>query len=170
MTETDWPYDAAQHDPLTALRIPVVSNAWPRWFYIVAFDFDQIDNDGNRPTDAEAAMLRSFLDEYIQHWYRESWIAKMTERPFDIDGSANGLVFRKWGEDDWGFRRRTWEYGPVFWPGPDWYRRKYGEGPSAEAHSLVRVMDRTHSHGDDMPSARWLAWKAAHPDVFGGGQ
>lgn len=164
-SETDWPYDADPHDPLTALRIPVVSNAWPRWNYIVAFDLDQIDKDGHRPTDAEAALLRSFLDEYIQHWYRESWITKMAERPFDIDGGANGIVFRKWGPDDWGYRRRTWQYGPVFVPEHPRIRgqRENPMGPL----TLLQVMDRINSICDE-PLQRWVEWKAAHPDLFGG--
>lgn len=167
-TETDWPYDADRDDPLTALRIPVVSHAWPRWYYIVAFDLDGIDRNGNRPTGHEAAMLKSFLDQYIDYWYRPSWVTKMLERPFDIDGGANGYIFRKWGEDDWGYRQRTWQYaGPTFWPGGPWWRKEHGEGLGKEAHSLLRSMDHIHSRGSNEPSDRWVSWKAAHPDVFG---
>lgn len=35
--KTEWPFDDAdQHDPLAALRIPVVRNPYPRWKYEVA--------------------------------------------------------------------------------------------------------------------------------------
>lgn len=169
MTETtEWPYDADQHDPLTAMRIPVVGSAWPRWYYIVAFDSGRIDDETFRPTDEEAAMLRSYLDEYIDRYYNETWKAKLKDRPFDIDGGANGLIFRKWGEGDWAYRRQSWSMGPTYVPEHPRIRgqREKPMGPL----SLVQVMDRTHSHGDEEPSKNWVEWKAAHPEVFGGDQ
>jgi hypothetical protein len=156
MTTTDWPYDADQGDPLTELRIPVVCSH-PRWCYLAAFDRDS----EARPTDGEARMLASFLQEYIERWYGNgSFRARLAERPFDIDGGANGLVFHKWAVDDWGYRRRTWQTGPVFWPGGPWLASR--RGPL----SLDAVFDHIHSFGDRGPAPRWVAWKAAHPDVF----
>lgn len=164
MADTDWPYDADQHDPLTALRIPVVGSAWPRWFYIVAFDSGRLDDEQHRPTDREARMLASFLEEYIAHWYNDRWKAKMAERPFDIDGGANGVIFRKWGDDDWGYRQRTWQYGPTYVPEHPRIRDEKHPGPL----TLVQVMDRIRTIGsDEQPVQRWLDWKAAHPKVFG---
>lgn len=164
--ETDWPYDADQQDPLTELRIPVVGSAWPRWSYIVAFDSGRIDSETFRPTDAEAAMLRSYLDEYIGRWYNGTWKAKLKDRAFDIDGGANGLIFRKWGEGDWAYRRQSWSMGPTYVPEHPRIReqREKPMGPL----SLAQVMDRTHAHGDEKPSENWTAWKAAHPEIFGG--
>lgn len=56
-----WPFgtDADRDDPLTAMRIAVTSSH-PGWAFLVAFDRES----EARPTDHEAAMLRSFLDEY----------------------------------------------------------------------------------------------------------
>lgn len=162
MPDQDWPYDADQHDPLTALRIPAVGSPWPRWHYIVAFDTGRLDDEPQRPTDHEAQMLASFLQEYIDHWYNATWRHKLGERPFDIDGGANGVVFRKWGDDDWGYRRRTWEYGPTYVPAHPRIRGEKSPGPL----TLLQVMDRTHTFGDDGPMRRWVDWKAAHPDVF----
>lgn len=155
--KTTWPYDADEHDPLTALRIPVTS-AYPDWCYLTAFDRDSAE----RPTDTEAAMLASFNRQYIEYWYSDSYKQTLAERPFDIDGGANGVVFRKWGVDDWGYRRRTWTMGPMFVPqSPAFADRTLGP------LSLAQLMDRIHAHGDDEPSPRWTAWKAAHADVFG---
>jgi hypothetical protein len=161
MTTTDWPYDARQDDPLTALRIAVVPSSRPDWSYITAFDV----SNGQRPTGTEAEMIASFTREYIEHWYTATWKMRLAERPFDIDGSANGITFRKWGEDDWGYRRRTWTMGPLYVPQSPQLRASASLtiGPM----TLVQVMDRAHSGGEDKPHARWTAWKAAHPEVFG---
>jgi hypothetical protein len=165
--ETDWPYDADEHDPLTALRIPVVGSAWPRWNYIVAFDSGELDGEQTRPDERETAMLRLFLDEYIARWYSETWKARLAERPFDIDGGANGVTFRKWGPDDWGYRRRTWQYGPTYVPGPPrWRAKNPDEAPGPL--NLEQVMDRIHTVLDDEPAKSWVEWKAAHPNTFGG--
>lgn len=152
----DWPYDAPQDDPLTALRIPAVSSH-PDWYYLTAFDA----GSALRPTDAEARMLVSFNADYIAYWYRDSYKAKLAARPFDIDGGANGTIFRKWAEDDWGYRKRTWTMGPLYVPqSPVFADRQLGP------LSLEQLMDRIHHRGDDAPSKRWLDWKAAHPLDF----
>ncbi|MFJ4785062.1 hypothetical protein [Streptomyces sp. NPDC088794] len=70
MTTTQaWPFgtDAIQHDPLTALRIPVVTSFNPMWKYVAAYiDVDRSRfswGSQERPTDAEASMLASFIEE-----------------------------------------------------------------------------------------------------------
>jgi len=167
-TDTAWPYDAAKDDPLTALRIPVVGSAYPRWNYLVAFDQDSIDQDGNRPTNAEVRLLASFLEEYISYWYNATWKARMRERPFDIDGGANGTVFRKWGADDWGHRKVSWRSGPMFVPESPRCREHERQGSALGPLTLAALLDRIRQHGTGEPNKRWEAWKAAHPDVFGG--
>lgn len=148
---SDWPYDADREDPLTKLRIPVVKSARPEWSYIAAFDGS---NDG-RPTDTEALMLQSFTREYIKHWYTPRWALRLAERPFDIDGGANGYVFRKRGPGDWAYQQDSWSTG--YWP---WLNRAPGPLP------LLGVLDHVHGQGKDITSPRWLKWKSAHPDVF----
>lgn len=159
-----WPYDADRDDPLTKLRIPVVGSAWPRWNYLMAFDSGRLDDEQHRPTEQEAAILASFLQEYVHHWYNPGWIARMAERPFDVDGGANGIVFRKWGDDDWAYRRRTWQMGPTYVPEHPRVRARL-EKPAGPL-TLLQVMDRIHTIGDE-PMPRWTDWKTAHPDVFG---
>ena len=168
-TKTDWPYDADQHDPLTEHRIAVVGTPYPWWHYLVALYDGSLHGDTKnpRPTEREMQMLASFLEEYKTRWYNQRYLAELAERPFDVDGGANGITFQKWGEDDWGYRQRTWEYGPQFWPGPGWYRKEYGEHSGARAHSLTELLDHIYSRGDTEVRPAWVEWKAAHPDVFG---
>jgi hypothetical protein len=175
VTETQaWPFgtDAKQDDPLTALRIPVVSSFNPSWHYVAAY-LGTSDDTGNtfdppwpfasvdRPTDAEAQMLVSYLQEHRQYWFgNEGYARKMDQRPLDVDSGWNTVVFIKYGVDDWGYRRCSWTYGPTFVPEPPNCTDR--RGPL----SLEQVMDRIHSWGDE-PNPRWQQWKAEHPDVFG---
>jgi hypothetical protein len=161
MTATRWPFgaDADRDDPLTALRIAVTSSH-PTWCYLVAFDRES----EARPTKAEAAMLRSYLDEYIEHWYNAWYKLKLAERDLDVDGGANGVVFHKWGIDDWGYRRQSYERGWLFSVVPPVCRDRHSDGIGGPL-SLPALMVRMHSIGSE-PSARWAAWMEAHPDVF----
>ena len=172
---TTWPFgtDAKQDDPLTELRIPVVSTFNPSWHYVAAYLGTNTDNGSNwnppwpfasaeRPTDPEAQMLVSYLLEHRSYWFgNEGYARKMDQRPLDVDSGWNTIVFIKDADGDWGYRRCSWSYGPTFVPGPP-------GSPSREAvgrMSLEQVMDRIHSHGDE-PSARWQQWKADHPNAF----
>lgn len=167
---TDWPYDARRDDPLTALRIPVVGSYYPSWCYIAALCIDTSELQawgGQRPTDAESAMLASFIQEYIHHWYNDSFKAKLAERPFDIDGGANGVTFVKHGPDDWGYRRRTWDRGPMVVPVPPRLREHYAKEGTKHLGQLdlAALLDRIHTIVDE-PMSHWVEWKAAHPEVF----
>lgn len=163
-TLADWPFeqDADRDDPLTAHRIAVTSSH-PRWYYLVAFDRES----EARPTEQETAMLASYLEEYKERWYGQSAFRKQMERRrLDVDGGANGVVFHKWAEDDWGYRRQSYEYGYTFsvvWPRQ---RATAPRGALAGPFSLLALMDRMHTFGGSEPSKPWTAWKAAHPDVF----
>lgn len=170
---SDWPFgdDADRDDPLTKLRIPVVGSFNPGWRYIAAFLKPVTDGpdylkgppfaSNERPTEAEARMLSSFIREYIRHWFRESYQSKLAERPLDVDSGCNTTVFIKYAEDDWGYRQRSWTYGPTFVPQPPSFPDR-NPGPL----TLEQVMDRCHTV-DDGPMQHWLDWKTAHPEVFG---
>ena len=145
---TEWPYDADRDDPLTALRIPVTS-AWPEWKYVATFDRESAE----RPTDAEAAMLSSFIAEYGHHWFVDWFVRKQLQKPFDVEGRQRTTVFRKLGPDRWAYRKVEWERGPFVVP--------------PEGEPLAELMDRIHTIVDE-PMRHWLEWKAAHPEVFGG--
>jgi hypothetical protein len=169
MTETLWPFgtDAIQDDPLTALRIPVVTSFNPGWKYIAAYiDVDTSPyswGSAERPTDREAAMIASFIDEYKNYFFNEWYKAKLLGRPLDVDSGCNTTVFVKYATDDWGYRRCSWMYGPTYVPASPRSPNRDG-GPL----SLEQVMDRSHTIGDE-PMGHWLQWKAARPDVFGAG-
>lgn len=165
-----WPFgdDADREDPLTAHRIAVTSSH-PTWAFLVAFDRES----AARPTSQETELLVSFLDEYKNRWYQGSqgewYVQRMAGRPLDVDGDANGVVFRKWGKDDWGIRRRSWVRGALYQPQSPQIRESCPEDAPLGPFSLVQLMDWEHSPGrDEPPTRRWLDWKAAHPEVFGG--
>lgn len=172
---TDWPFgtDADEHDPLTKLRIPVVSSFNPTWKYVAAYlnvdpacEFDPPwpFASAERPTDSEAAMLASFIRQYNANWFNERYLRKLAERRLDVDSGNNTAVFIKYGTDDWGYRHCSWEFGPTFVPEPpNFPDRKVGP------LGLEQVMDRCHGAGGQ-PGKRWLDWKAAHPEVFPGGE
>lgn len=178
MGTTTWPFgtDAIQDDPLTALRIPVVTGFNPTWRYVAAYL--NVVEDGpdylkgppfgslERPTDTEAAMLASFLQEHRHYWFNnQGYARKMDQRPLDIDSGWNTTIFIKYAEADWGYRRVSWTYGPTFVPGPPSYRERYPKEAGPDPLTLEKVMDRFHAWGDE-PSPRWQQWKADHPEVF----
>jgi hypothetical protein len=157
-----WPFDADRDDPLTAHRLAVTSSH-PGWRYLVAFDRESEE----RPTDAETAMLVSYLDEYKDHWYGDNRYRRQIERrPLDVDGGANGVIFHKWGADDWGYRRQSYERGYLFTVVPPAMRDRHTDGWGGPL-SLLALMDRIHTICDE-PTPHWVEWKAAHPEVFGG--
>ncbi|MCW6003925.1 hypothetical protein K1W54_04915 [Micromonospora sp. CPCC 205371] len=170
-TKTDvWPFgnDADRDDPLTAHRVAVTSSH-PGWSFLVSFD----RQSEARPTDAETAMLASYLDEYKHHWYGDNrYRQRMEQRALDVDGGANGVILHKFGEGDWGYRRRSYRSGFLFtvvWPnlrGDSEYADHGWLGPL----SLLELMDRIHTISDDKPMQRWIDWKSAHPEVFGAGR
>lgn len=155
----DWPYDADRDDPLTALRIPV-TGAHLAWRYTATFDRES----EVRPTEQEALRLASFIEEYREHWFNDAYKAKLSRRPFDTD--AKTVIFHKWADGDWSYRRDSWIYGP-FWV-PVWPNLRGTEHDVAGADApmtLVQVMDRIRTIGDE-PLTSWLEWKAAHPEIF----
>lgn len=153
-----WKYDADEHDPLTTLRIPVVSSWCPRWRYEVALCIDPTWADPPlRPTDAEAAMIAAYID-YRREWYNDGWRAKMLREPLDTDSGANTVVLLKVGDDAWCYRRESWQSGPP------WVPATYGDGKSTL--SLAALLDRINEVGDGRVFYRWAEFKAARPDVW----
>ncbi|MEU1443100.1 hypothetical protein [Streptomyces mirabilis] len=177
MTTTAWPFgtDADEKDPLTAMRIPVVGSFNPMWKYVAAYLNTAGDGpdylqgppfaSNERPTDAEAQMIASFIQAYIQHWFRESYQAKLARRLLDVDSGCKTIVFIKYGPDDWGYRVTEWQYGHTFVPPPPSYRERRPDEDCGGPLTLEQVMDRKHTIVDE-PMQHWLDWKAAHPEVF----
>jgi hypothetical protein len=168
-----WPFgtDAIQQDPLTALRIPVVTSFNPQWGYIGAFLSTEPGPDRafdppwpfasvERPTDAEAQMLVSFIQE-AKNRLRGGYVARMEERPLDVDNWSCAHVFI------WGYRRLSWIYGHTFVPSPPSLRgTRHAHDKHPGPLPLEQVMDLVHTFGDDKPMQHWLDWKAAHPVMF----
>jgi len=145
----------AQTELATSLRVPFVTNPYPRWFYVTAVVVSDDLWRGLVPTDDEVRMVSSFAEEYREHWYNATWKAKMARfAPYDIDGGAVGTYFIKHANGGWGYRKHTWQYGPQFVP-------QHGDDPQP----LPKVLDRVHTMVDEV-SKRWVGWKAARPELF----
>lgn len=176
----DWPFgdDADRDDPLAKLRIPVVGSFNPGWRYIAAYLKPVTDGpdylkgppfgSNERPNEAEALMLASFIEEYKHYFFNEWFREKLMKRPLDVEERVVTTVFIKYARDDWGYRTVTWEYGYTFMPPPPAFREKHPEETGGGPLTLEQVMDRKHTIGDG-PTQRWLDWKAAHPEAFGTG-
>lgn len=151
----EWRYDAAEHDPLTAFRLPVVTTFYPHWKYHVCVCVEDGYWPSVRPSDAEAGALLIALD-YALDWYKPSYRQQLAEKaPFDLDSGTNTLTFAKRKDNGgWQYRRMTWTQGYTMMP--PW------DGPPA---SLLDVLDRAFGHGDE-PNPKWEAKKALHPATF----
>jgi hypothetical protein len=158
LTAQLWPYDAVRHDPLTALRIPVVRNAWPGWKYevcVVIADPDSADGFGGpalRPDERETAQILAEL-EWRMTYYNEGWKAGMRKRPLDVDGSTNTVVLQKLADGDWRYRRMSFEHG--LWPFFNMEQR----------FTLEALLDHVNDYGGE-PNPKWREFKAAHPEAF----
>lgn len=163
-----WPFgvDADEHDPLAALRIPVVTSFNPQWKYIAAWigvDTSRYSwGSAERPTDAEAAMLASYIDEYIAYFLGDQERKRMLKRPLDVEGRVVTRVFVKYGPDDWGFRVVTWDGGSFLPPRPSTRGTEYEHPKYPGPLTLEQVMDVAHG----IYPKRWVDWKKAHPEVF----
>lgn len=159
---TRWKYDADQHDSLVQLRIPVTS-AFPDWPYTACFDRES----RHRPTETEALMIASFIEEYQhRHFGDGQWRKKQQAQEFDLD-CPNTTVFHKWAADDWSYRNANWEYGWFWIPISPRLRDGNRQHPEVQkVLTLVQVMDRIHNSETKYPTQSWLTWKAEHPDVF----
>jgi hypothetical protein len=121
------------------LRVPILATFNPGWSYITGIvvqehpQWPDGPNRGQPPTDPEVELVAQRLQEYCAKWYRPSYLNQMREyAPYDIDNGANLAYFIKWDNGGWGYRKRTWEYGPLFVPTFE-----------AEPESLAQVIDRT---------------------------
>lgn len=136
--DTDGDISEHQTAHATALRIPILSTSYPRWYFITGIVvgtawFDEAEV----PTDDEVSQVAELLKSY-NTYYRQSFLDAMKHfAPYDIDGGANGMYFRKLGEGDWVYRKRTWNAG--------WSPTRYPAGadlPSDDPQSLDVVIGR----------------------------
>lgn len=155
-----WPFDADQHDPLAALRIPVVRTPYPRWQYEVCLVIsdERVGDDllwgpSLRPDDREVRQILAELD-YRMAYYNEGWKARMRRRPLDVDGTTNTLILQKFAEGDWRYRRMTFKHG--MWPFFD----------MTERFTLEALLDHVNDSGST-PNEKWRAHKARYPEAFG---
>ena len=132
-----------------SLRIPLVDSAHPRWNFITSVLVGDI-YDGVRPVNAELDTIASFHQFYLDEWYAPAELNVMAEKPFDVDGGANGRILLKRADGLWAYRRRSWRLGPLFVP-----------SLSHRPRSLVDILDLANAN-----SSRWSAWKTANSEYF----
>jgi hypothetical protein len=159
MTGTaEWPYDADRYDDLAKLRIPVIRTPYPDWNYEVALmitapdDGDPLYGLSLRPGDREVKQVVAYLG-YRMEYYNAGWKAEMRRKPLDVDGTTNTVILRKRSDTGWTYRRASWSAGPLMVPAPD-----------GERLTLEQLLDKIN----DLAPEAWGAWKAAHPEAFGG--
>jgi hypothetical protein len=143
-------YDADLKDPLAKLRIPVVGTI-PDWRYLAT-----LDENGQRPTPAEARILSSFIDFERQYWFTEPVQERMLAEPFDVpEDGHNTITFLKYDHGGWGYRHATWEVGPAFRP-------MAGE-PSARLLAVLGLL----LHSDSKRRrATWADWTESRLEIF----
>lgn len=142
--------------PLSARRVPVLSNPFPRWKYHVAVvinpDEDALYGPSLEPTPEEAEQLVAYLDyrltDYYQH-YRE----QMRQRPFDVDGTINTYTFRKDPTVGWQYNAMTWTLH-VWFPQIRLHEQRF--------ETLEALIDHIHTYGGELYH-RWAEFKATSP-------
>ena len=143
--------------PLTARRIPVLRDSYPRFKYHTALviggpDYMPREQDAIEPEPFEVEQLCADL-EYRMRYYNDTYRARVASRgPFDVDGTVNTHTFRKHPQYGWQYHVMTWTMGPTWFPTPPW--------SAAGPFTLEALLDRVHTFGDGPPSTRWLAVKA----------
>jgi hypothetical protein len=153
---TRWKWDVDPKDPLVALRVPVTS-ADPVFDYIAVFDKES----PHRPTNAEARLISSFIEEFKAYCFTEGGVADSLKDPFDTYLGSQPVVLHKYSINDWGYRRRHWQIGSKFTPpSPRVSRRAFGP------LSLLGVLDLVQS-SDCAHEQHWQQWKMDRPEVFG---
>lgn len=133
--------DISEHQTelATSLRIPILASEYPRWNYITGVVVRGEDSIGAfeagvMPTDDEIRLLGAHLASY-NRYYRQSFLDAMKHMaPYDIDGGANLGYYMKRPDGGWCYRKRTWRYGPHWWPNG----RPGNDRPLPLSHVLAR--------------------------------
>lgn len=159
---------AAEH------RIPVVASP-PSWRYEAALlvpnyaeggtpDPDQPRYvtslyDAIWPTDEEAAVIGSYIEHRVQHWYNDSWQARMRARALDVDSGTNTVTFRK-KADGWTYTRATYDHGMFY---PVYSKPQYAP---TKAGLIELIATRLHTFGSGSISKDFAEWMDARPEVW----
>lgn len=138
-------------------------------------DRGQLDG-ATEPDRDEVAMIRSYIefmcldfygmpfDQFVERWSSEG------SKPYAAISGHNTVTFLRRARGDWAYQRFTWRSGPPWVP-----MRYQDREPRPEVRlTLAELLDRINAYGNSIMDAdyrrnpRWDAWKAAHPEVFGG--
>lgn len=142
-------------------RIPVVLSYYPRFRYEMALcipDEESSTQEWNlwnvqHPEDDVLPILVSFL-EYRLNAYDKHYRQRIREQEFDVQPSANTVIFGLTPQGQWQYRQSSWREGPTS-VGIEGDVRPGAQG-------LIALIDQKVTHG----STYWTDWKCLHPDVF----
>jgi hypothetical protein len=119
--DTDHDISDRQTELATSLRIPILNSEYPHWNYITGIVVNDRDYGwpSIMPTDDEVREVAAHLESYCEY-YNQNFRKVMQEfAPYDIDGAANLGYYMKRPDGGWVYRKRTWRYGPHWWPAED---------------------------------------------------
>lgn len=165
MTTVDWIRDGRpfageadlEHPWATTHRLPILTTWHPAYRYEVALVTPSDTSTGHDsvewPTEDEAAILAWILDLRLGY-YNNTWRARMRQRPLDVDGTTNTLIFGKIA-GDWHYRRASWER-PAFFPGTH-------NPPAGPFTGPVGLVDLIHAHVYSLASDTWWAKQQPSP-------
>jgi hypothetical protein len=155
---TRWRYDADPRNPYEEERIPVIPEC-PAFGYLLGIDKHSV----HQPTAAELIILASLGEFYRTRMFTAAEQRNFALEPFDIHPGNNTPILRKYGFNDWGYRRATWPVGRVTPPSPRVPTRMLG--PWTVTH-LVDVINGVRT--DSELGKAWERWKVDHPAIFRG--
>lgn len=138
----------------TAHRVPILTTEYPQWYYLSGIVVSTgLPEASIEPDEREVLMVGSFVEEYCERFYNAAYRRRMFDfAPYDIDGGANSCYFTKGPDGGWRYRKRTWQHSFI-------------PARGTEPVALESILDRVHTFAGDI-SPRWIAWKAARPEVF----
>lgn len=134
----------------------------PQFYVHVAVHVADWD-ESIEPDDDEFRQIRSF-GEYRCQDLREPYRSRTLNDPRGlVDSGINTITFRKHAAWGWGYGMASWTQGPSFFPVPG-----HGDKILPIPVDLADLLDHLGSRFSAEPIApAWVAWKAAHPDIFG---
>lgn len=112
-----------------------------------------VDANSLPPTDAELAIIRSYIEFTATKGYNAGAAKRLLDMPLAHLAGHNGLELRK-DADSWRYQRPTWTTA----------RFPHYSGPGAVVlyPYLADLLDKI----EDLLPEKWQTWKAEHPDIL----
>lgn len=119
-----------------------------------------LDHKSVLPTDAEAALIRSYTEFIIRKIYYPYLVEEILRE--GVEGHNTTLLVKgpEWpscGMRGWAYRRMMWTQGPTFYPCRETTK------PFPPPWDLIQLFD----HIESTIPKRWEEWKADHAAMVG---